>query len=122
VRELRNVVQKAALPAHGCPIDTEHVRLALEQTSLTQPEQKPTLPAYVADLLEAADRAGQTNVDAALTEWVERTLYGQAIRLAEGDQTKVAKWLGVSRATVRERLLRYGLHPVSETDHSALKK
>ena len=44
-------------------------------------------------------------------EWAERELYEQAIQLAEGDQTKVAEWLGVSRPTVRERLLHYGLHP-----------
>jgi DNA-binding protein Fis len=42
---------------------------------------------------------------------VERELYGQAIRLANGDQTKAASWLGVSRPTMREKLTRYDLHP-----------
>jgi DNA-binding protein Fis len=45
----------------------------------------------------------------------ERELYSQAIRLAEGDQSKAAKWLGVSRPTIGEKLLRYGLHPRIES-------
>ncbi|PYI88093.1 MAG: hypothetical protein DME26_04175 [Verrucomicrobia bacterium] len=92
------------------------IRQAQEQTSLAQPEPKQTLQTHVAALLENADRNGRTTVEADLTEWVERELYGQAIRLAEGDQTKVANWLGVSRPTVRERLMRYGLHPVADRD------
>jgi DNA-binding protein Fis len=42
---------------------------------------------------------------------VERELYTQAIQLSQGDQSKAAKWLGVSRPTMREKLLRYGLRP-----------
>jgi DNA-binding NtrC family response regulator len=114
VRELKNSVHKAALLAHGYPIHPEIIRAALEQASMPQPEVGLYLQAYVAELLERADADGQTKAQAALTEWAERELYGQAIRLAEGDQTKVAAWLGVSRPTVRERLVHYGLHPARE--------
>ena len=54
------------------------------------------------------------DVAAALTEWAEREIYGQAILLAEGDQTRAAKWLGVSRPTIREKLSRYNLRPGRE--------
>ena len=113
VRELRNVVHKALLLANGFPIDQVILRRTLEQTGTAPTETKQTLQAYVADLLGNAERDAQTNVAAAVNEWVERELYGQAILLAEGDQTKVANWLGVSRPTVRERLFRFGLHPDS---------
>jgi DNA-binding NtrC family response regulator len=113
VRELKNVVQKAQLLAQGYPIDPEIVRNALEHTSLGETETT-YLQAYVAELLEAAERESRTDAQSALTEWAERELYGQAIRLAEGDQSKVAAWLGVSRPTVRERLIHYGLHPARE--------
>jgi DNA-binding NtrC family response regulator len=113
VRELRNTIHKAVLLAGGFPIDPVIIRTALDQTNPAQTETKRTLQACVADLLEAAERDAQTNVAAAVAEWVERELYGQAILLAEGDQTKVANWLGVSRPTVRERLRRFGLHPDS---------
>ena len=52
---------------------------------------------------------------ARVTVAAERELYGQAILLADGDQSKAAKWLGVSRPTMREKLLRYGLHPAQES-------
>jgi DNA-binding NtrC family response regulator len=114
VRELKNAMHKAALLAHGYPIHPEIIRSALEQACLPQPEASLYLQAYVAELLEQAEVEGQTNVQAELTAWAERELYGQAIRLAEGDQTKVGTWLGVSRPTVRERLTHYGLHPARE--------
>jgi DNA-binding protein Fis len=37
-------------------------------------------------------------------------LYAQAIQLAQGNQVRAAKWLGVSRPTMREKLIHYGLH------------
>jgi DNA-binding NtrC family response regulator len=111
VRELKNVVQQAALMARGYLINPEIVRKALQQANLSQREPSQFLDSYVAELLENATRKGQSNVQEALAEWVERELYGQALALAREDQSQVARWLGVSRPTVRERLLHYGLHP-----------
>ena len=114
VRQLRNVVHKSLVLSRGYSIDREVICQALKQVNPTEPESKRSLQAHVAELLGPADSEALTDLQAALTDWVERELYSQAIRLAEGDQTKVAKWLGVSRPTVRERLLRYDLHPGSE--------
>jgi two-component system, NtrC family, response regulator len=111
VRELKNVVNQAAVMARGYAINSEIVRAAMEQANLSQREPSQFLDSYVAELLENAVSEGSTNVQDALTEWVERELYGQAMRLAGEDQSQVARWLGVSRPTVRERLLHYGLHP-----------
>jgi DNA-binding protein Fis len=49
-----------------------------------------------------------------IIETVERELYAQGIKLAGGNLTKSAKWLGVTRVTMREKLNAYGLR--SETD------
>jgi len=49
-----------------------------------------------------------------IIETVERELYAQGIKLAGGNLTKAAKWLGVTRVTMREKLNAYGLR--SETD------
>jgi DNA-binding NtrC family response regulator len=111
VRELKNVVQQAAVVARGYSINPENVRKALEQANLSQREPSQFLDSYVAELLENAMREGHANAQDILTEWVERELYGQAMALAGDDQSQVARWLGVSRPTVRERLLHYGLHP-----------
>jgi DNA-binding NtrC family response regulator len=108
------MVHKALLLAQGYPIDVEILRRAAERSPMSSPDSQAYLQAYVAGLLDSAESQPRTNAQAALTEWAERELYGQAIRLAEGDQTKVATWLGVSRPTVRERLIHYGLHPGQE--------
>jgi len=118
VRELRNVVRKALLLTHGFPISREIVTHALAQTQMPQPEADQSIAGYVSQLLTKA-RAGELeNVQILLTEAVERELYGQAIRLANGDQSKAGAWLGVSRPTMRDKLMKYGLHP-SQADIAA---
>ncbi len=124
VRELRNVVRKALLSARGHRIDLALIRRVLGDTKLASrvPDQSDAaspvadqpLAAYVAELLDCAERGDCESVAAVLTEWAEREIYGQAIRLAEGDQSKAAKWLGVSRPTMREKLARYNLRPFKE--------
>jgi DNA-binding protein Fis len=67
-------------------------------------------------LLDAAERGETTAVATAVIEWAEREIYSQALRLADGDQSKVANWLGISRPTVRQKLWRYNLRPVREEE------
>jgi DNA-binding NtrC family response regulator len=111
VRELRNVVRKALLLAHGYPISPEIVDRALSQAQLPKLEADQSIAGYVAALLAKAKAGELENVQIVLTEAFERELYGQAIRMAHGDQSKAGAWLGVSRPTMREKLLKYGLHP-----------
>jgi DNA-binding NtrC family response regulator len=114
VRELENVVRKALLSAHGFAISVETVRTAIEKTRLLKPANDQTLAGYVTELLTAATRGEMENVSDALIEAAERELYAQAIKLAVGNQAKAAKWLGVSRPTMREKLKSYGLRSLPE--------
>src|SRR5262249_31181182 len=111
VRELENIVRKTLIACRGYPIGLEHIRAALIRPNPPRPAGDQKLTDYVADLLTSAQLGEGGNVSELLTEAVERELYGQAIRLANGDQTKAARWLGVSRPTMREKLTRYGLFP-----------
>ncbi|HXJ73809.1 MAG TPA: helix-turn-helix domain-containing protein, partial [Candidatus Dormibacteraeota bacterium] len=111
VRELENIVRKALIASRGYPISLEHIRTALTKPTPPRPAGDQKLTDYVAELLTSAQLGEGGNVAEALTEAVERELYGQAIRLAGGDQTKAARWLGVSRPTMRDKLTRYGLFP-----------
>ena len=36
------------------------------------------------------------------------------IELAHGNQAKAARWLGVSRLTMREKLIQFGIHPARQ--------
>jgi len=45
---------------------------------------------------------------------MERELFSRAIELAQGNQAKAARWLGVTRTTMRDKLRHFGLHRVGE--------
>jgi DNA-binding NtrC family response regulator len=115
VRELENVIRKSLLQARGFTIGPDEVRAALMQTKLPRPAVDQTLASYISDLLARAVRGELENVSDAVTEAIERELYAQAIQLAQGNQAKAAKWLGVSRPTMREKLTLYGLHAKRDT-------
>jgi len=118
VRELRNVIRKSLLLARGYTITRDIVISALAQMRPPRLESGQNIGAFVSDLLAKA-RAGELdNVQAILTEAFERELYGQAIRMANGDQSKACSWLGVSRPTMRDKLIKYGLHP-SQAEEAA---
>lgn len=44
-----------------------------------------------------------------IMETVEREIYAQAIKQASGNLTRAAKWLGLTRLTMREKLNAFGL-------------
>lgn len=114
VRELENTLRKTLLFARGYPIGVEQVRDALA-VSAKQSTNIPTgFASYVAHLLSAATVGEITNVRDTVLENVERELFAQAIKLAQGNQAKAARWLGVSRLTVREKLTQFGLRPAQE--------
>ena len=124
VRELENTVRKALLSARSYEskgktatiISVENIESALSSRSLTPPPSTQSLPDYISQLLAAASRGEQTDVRGSLMEMVERELYAQAMKIAEGNQAKAARWLGVSRPTMREKLTQYGIRlPDGET-------
>jgi DNA-binding NtrC family response regulator len=114
IRELRSVVRKALLLARGYIITTDIVRQALAQGTPPCPAAPPAFAEQVASLLASAQKGEHENVMAELTELTERELYSQAFRRANGEQMKAAKWLGISRHTMREKLLRFGLHTLRQ--------
>ncbi len=114
VRELRNVIRGALLLAHESPITREIMERVLTHKTAPRTTTDHTIAGQIAELLARAKRGELENVHAAVTEIIERELYAQALQLASGDQSKAATWLGVSRPTIREKLLKYGLHPSQE--------
>jgi DNA-binding NtrC family response regulator len=119
VRELRNIVRKSLLFARGYPLTREIVNRALTQSTPPRPAVDESLSGYITELLAQAERGDLENVQSALSETVERELYRQAIRLAKGDQTKAAGWIGVSRPTMKEKLLKHHLHPSQDGGQTA---
>jgi DNA-binding NtrC family response regulator len=118
VRELENVVRRAVSLGAGRPLTIDTIRQALALTRSRPPTGGQTLADCIADMLARASRGELVNVAALLNEDLERELYGQAIKMARGNQAKAAKWLGVSRPTMREKLKSYGLRVFPESSPS----
>ena len=114
VRELENVVRQAMLIARGYTVSLEDVRKAMQKREIISSGTQQSISSYVDDLLRAAGRGEITDVRDVAMQAVERELYTQALNQAEGNLTKAAKWLGVTRVTLREKLYAFGLR--SETN------
>jgi nitrogen regulation protein NR(I) len=111
VRELENVTRKVLLLARSYTISSDHVRTALTKINSPVPPVNKSLDEYAEELLGAAQRGELTDAHARLQSLTERVLFNRAIDLAGGNQAKAARWLGISRLTLREKLIQFGLHP-----------
>ena len=111
VRELENVVRKVLLLAQGYTINADHVHTALARTGPSAEASRRTLREHVDELLTAAQRGELVDAHARLLTAAEREIFTRAIELARGNQAKAARWLGVSRLTMREKLHQFGVHP-----------
>jgi DNA-binding NtrC family response regulator len=114
VRELENVIRQALLLARPFPISLEHVQQVLAKAHKPSTTAGQTHAAYVADLLARVQRSEEQNAYAKMITDLEPELFSQAIRLARGNQAKAARWLGVTRLKMREKLIQFGLHPSKE--------
>ncbi len=114
VRELENVVRKVLLLAQGYTINQGHVGEALARTGPPTFAARQSLGEYADELLAAAKRGELDDAHARLLQAAEVEIFSRAIQLAQGNQAKAARWLGVSRLTMREKLLQFGLHPAQE--------
>src|SRR5262245_38274809 len=102
VRELRNVIEQALLTAGGDVIDEAHLGIA--PAELLEPVAVPPLvPGDVGGVVPAGDPVGATLVD------MERTLIGRALARTQGNVTRAAKLLGISRDTLRYRIEKHGI-------------
>ena len=116
VRELENAVRKTLLLAQSYTINLDHARAALNKTNSLAYSPARSLGEYVDDLLAAARRGELTDAHARLLETAERELFTRAIQQAHGNQAKAARWLGISRITMKAKLVQFGLHPGQDHD------
>jgi two-component system nitrogen regulation response regulator GlnG len=114
VRELRNTVEHAAIVARGCPIRAEHLPLVAtgNVTGGT-----PAIREIQERLARWAIRERQTG-DGGPTEsplyerfleLVEPPLLRAVLEQCRGNRASAAQMLGIHRATLRQKLRKYGL-------------
>jgi two-component system nitrogen regulation response regulator GlnG len=117
VRELENTIQRACILATSdvlLPKDIPFGGATRQSDSKIEIEPpfaasgdagKPPLETAVETLLDAA----ATDNSLQLLPWLEREFTLFAMKRTKGNQVKAAKLLGVTRATLRKRIERYGI-------------
>jgi DNA-binding NtrC family response regulator len=111
VRELENVVRIALLLAQSYTINLDHVRTALNKDRVPVCSPARSFGDVVEDLLASARRGEIAGAHARVLEFAEREVFARAIAQAHGNQAKAARWLGISRVTMKAKLVQFGLHP-----------
>ena len=111
IRQLQNVVRKALLASRGYTISWQDCREILEDSEAPNQTSPTGLADLVGETLTEVISGERETALPTLQEKFEREVYGQAIRRSGGNQAQAARWLGVSRLTLREKLKQYGMHP-----------
>ena len=118
VRELENAVRKGLLLAQGYTINADHIRAALGGSPAPDNAAARPLAEYIDQLLAVAQRGDHGEVHAQVIETAERELFRRAIGLAQGNQAKAARWLGISRITMKAKLVSFDLHPAGNDSNN----
>ncbi|MFQ3578418.1 MAG: sigma-54 dependent transcriptional regulator, partial [Verrucomicrobiia bacterium] len=111
VRQLENVVRRSLLGARGFAIGRDVVEQAVAEANRSEQSLSVSLNQLIAIRLGEAAEGKAQGVYAGLLKEFERETLAQAIRLAGGNQSRAARWLGITRLTLREKLIQFGLHP-----------
>jgi DNA-binding NtrC family response regulator len=111
VRELENAARKLLLVSQGFTISLEHAKAVLAPTAAHGASSEQSLRECAQALLATAQRGESGEALEQLLGIAEKEIFSQAIELAGGNQAKAARWLGVSRLTMREKLIHFGIHP-----------
>ena len=121
VRELENMTRRLLLTARGLSINADAVRQTLAARNAETAPTGKSFTAFAGDLLARAQNGEMQDAHARMLAEAEREILTQAIKLAEGNQAKAARWLGLSRFTLREKLKQLGLHPDSTGGNAEMK-
>jgi nitrogen regulation protein NR(I) len=114
VRELENIIRRAMLLARPFAISLEHVQQIFASAHKPAAGTAQTHAGYISDLLTRVQSGDEENAYAKMIADLEPELFSQAIQLAQGNQAKAARWLGVTRLKMREKLIDLGVHPARE--------
>ncbi|MEJ2730793.1 MAG: sigma-54 dependent transcriptional regulator [Deltaproteobacteria bacterium] len=110
VRELANTLQKALIFSRGAPIRAEDVMQAL---SAEKTPGEPDSP-EAEDIIRRWMRLAMTSKDEQDTfekimDHLAGILVGEALNLTDGNRSRAAKLLGLSRPTLHSKIEKYGL-------------
>jgi two-component system, NtrC family, response regulator AtoC len=118
VRELENCLRRAVLMCKGDVLSAEHILLDNSRDAFPKTtgdtDLKNTLIQRMEELVPEILKLSEENAHANLIDLVEETLIRYALRRCQNNQVHAARFLGISRNTLRHRIKKYHLE-CSET-------
>ncbi|MHB8521736.1 MAG: sigma-54-dependent transcriptional regulator [Limisphaerales bacterium] len=119
VRELENVIQRAMVMSKGEAIlladlppdliDASQSGAATVETSALSPAPAATQPADLPSLARTLFQWARRNSKLKVIPAIERELIINALGETNGNQVQAAKLLGITRATLRKRIDKFGI-------------
>lgn len=111
VRQLQNMIRKALLRSRGYAIDGDMIEELLVET---EPPEKgavttESIDGFCRELVSAAATGTLDNIHQRATEQMEAVLIRIALDQSDGNISQTAKWLGLSRLTIREKAKKYSI-------------
>jgi DNA-binding NtrC family response regulator len=112
VRELENTIQRACVLGTSDLLTPKDIPLGNEPPGDNLPASAGAIPAAeltTETAIEVLLRAAQVDPDVQLLPWLEREFTLYAMKATKGNQVRAAKLLGITRATLRKRIERFGI-------------
>jgi two-component system nitrogen regulation response regulator GlnG len=110
IRELQSVLRKTVLRATGPVLVPDFLPEAVFQREPTPAaDEDGELPSDLRSFVKARDQAGSTDLYAEGLEMFERYLLTQVLRETEGNQSKAAMRLGITRSSLRHKIRALGI-------------
>jgi two-component system nitrogen regulation response regulator GlnG len=112
VRELENTIQRACVLATSDLLTPRDIPLGHSES--IEIGSTPVAPGVAVEqttetAIEVLLKAAQADPDVQLLPWLEREFTLYAMKATKGNQVRAAKLLGITRATLRKRIERFGI-------------
>lgn len=112
IREMQSVIRQALLNTTGTVITADCLPADVRGDSTSRPQSEPESRLPSADLASFIDRRLQedpTELYAETLEQMERFLITRVLQKTDGNQTRAAEILGITRGKVRDRIAAFGI-------------
>jgi DNA-binding NtrC family response regulator len=110
VRELANTLQKALIFSRGTPIQLEDIKQAISDARMAARTETESPEDVIRHWMRSAMTAG--GADGKFEVILDRCasiLISEALNLTDGNRSRAAKLLGLSRPTLHSKIEKYGL-------------